>query len=116
MTEQLAKLKLLLGIANELQDGVLSFVLETVQEMVLNYCNLDAIPEGLKNTVVRMAADLYRSEGYGQAAAPQVAKSVTRGDVTVAYGDVKAVAEITGGKSVLDDYKAQLQAYRKLRW
>ena len=116
MTEQLTKLKILLGITDELQDGVLSFVLETVREMVLNYCNIDVIPEGLQSTVVRMAADLYRSEGYGQAAAPQVAKSVTRGDVTVSYGDGAAVPQITGGKSVLDDYKAQLQVYRKLRW
>ena len=116
MTEQLVKLKMLLGITDESQDSALAFLLETVQEMVLNYCGIETIPEGLKNTVVRMAADLYRSEGYGQAAAPMAAKSVKRGDVTVDYGESRTVAEITGGKSVLDDYKAQLQAYRKLRW
>ncbi len=113
------KLKLLLGITGGEQDGVLSFVLETATGLVLGYCNLDEIPPQLENTVVRMAADLYRSEGYGQAAAPQVAQSVTRGDVTVSYGSGNSsnTAELTGaGKSILDDYRAQLNAFRRLRW
>ena len=116
MTEQLERLKLLLGVNDESKDGVLSFALETVQEMVLNYCNIEEIPEGLKNTVVRMAADLYRSEGYGQEAAPKTAQSVTRGDVTVNYGSGSTVANASGEKSILDDYRGQLNVYRKLRW
>ena len=116
MTEQLEKLKMLLGSTEEADDGLLLFALETVREMVLNYCNIEEIPAGLQNTVVRMAADLYRLEGYGQAAAPQVAKSVSRGDVTIQYADSTGVAEANGYKAILADYKAQLQAYRKLRW
>lgn len=112
----LEKLKILLGINDGAQDAVLTFILEIVQDEVKNYCHIEAIPEGLENIVVRMAVDLYRSEGYGSAAAPQAAKSVSRGDVTIAYGDGGATAEITGGKAVLDDYKAQLQAFRRLRW
>ena len=111
------KLKLLLGITGEEQDGVLTFVLDSVTDLVLNYCHLDEIPPRLENIVVRMAADLYRSEGYGQTAAPQAAQSVTRGDVTVSYdSNASAAAEITGaGKSLLDDYRAQLNAFRRLR-
>ena len=112
----LEKLKMLLGSKDAAQDGVLSFCLETVQDEVKNYCNLEEIPAPLENIIVRMAADLARSEGYGQPQAPQAAKSVSRGDVTVTYGDGAATAEITGGKSVLDDYKSQLQAFRRLRW
>ena len=114
----LEKLKLLLGITGEEQDAVLSFVLDTITDMVMNYCNLDEIPPRLENIVVRMAADQYRSEGYGQAAAPQTAQSVSRGDVTVSYGSAASnTAEITGsGKSILDDYRAQLNAFRRLRW
>ena len=112
------KLKLLLGITGEDRDDILSFALETVTDMALGYCNLDELPPQLENTVVRMAADLYRSEGYGQAAVPQVAQSVTRGDVTVHYGSGNNgnTAQITGGKSILDDYRAQLNAFRRLRW
>lgn len=114
----LDKLKLLLGISGEEQDVVLTFVLDAVTDLVLSYCNLDEIPPRLESVVVRMAADQVRSEGYGQAAAPQTAQSVTRGDVTVSYGsNASAAAEITGaGKSLLDDYRSQLNAFRKVRW
>lgn len=113
----LDKLKLILGIKAEdtEKDGVLSFSLETVEDEVKNYCNIDEIPATLENTVVRIAADLCRSEGYGQANAPRVAQSVSRGDVTINYGSGKATAEIGGVKSFIDDYKTQLQAFRKLR-
>ena len=110
------KLKLLLGIKDDTQDDVLEFVIDTVRDEILNYCNLTEIPTALGNVMVRMAADLYRSEGYGNATAPQAAKSVTRGDVTIQYGNGAATAEITGAKSVLDDYKGQLRAFRRLRW
>ena len=112
----LEKLKMLLGIEDASLDGVLSLVLETVQDQAKNYCNIKEIPTALENITVRMAADLYRSEGYGQAQRPQTAQSVTRGDVTVNYGSSAATAEITGLKSILDDYAAQLQAFRRVRW
>lgn len=112
----LENLKMVLGIGDTSQDGVLSFILETIQVEVKNYCNIDEIPAALENIIVRMAADLYRSEGYGQAQKPQTAQSVSRGDVTINYGSGAATAEITDGKSILDDYAAQLQAFRRLRW
>ena len=112
----LEKLKLILGVQDAEQDGVLSFALETVQDEVKNYCHIDEIPTALENIVVRMAADLCRSEGYGQAEKTQTVQSVSRGDVTVSYGSEPATAEITGGKSILDDYAAQLNAFRRLRW
>lgn len=113
----LDQLKLLLGIAGEEQDAVLAFVLDSVTDLVLGYCHLDEIPPRLESVIVRMAADQVRSEGYGQTAAPQAAQSVTRGDVTVNYGNNSNTAEITGaGKSILDDYRAQLNAFRRLRW
>lgn len=114
----LDQLKLLLGISGEEQDAVLTFVLDAVTDLVLSYCNLDEIPPRLESVIVRMAADQFRSEGYGQTAAPQAAQSVTRGDVTVSYGsNSSAAAEITGaGKSLLDDYRSQLNAFRRVRW
>lgn len=74
----LEKLKLILGVQDAEQDGVLSFALETVQDEVKNYCHIDEIPTALENIVVRMAADLCRSEGYGQAEKPQTVQSVSR--------------------------------------
>ena len=113
--KDLDTLKMLLGLEGDGKDPILTFLLDQVTDIVLSYCNLDAMPAGLKNTVVRMAADLYRSEGYGKEGAPTAASEVRRGDVTVKYTG-QAVAEIAGAKGILDDYTAVLQQYRKLRW
>ena len=112
---ELEKLKMLLGIQDAAQNGVLSFALETVT--ALGYCCLKEVPPGMKNLLVRMAADLYRQEGYGQSAVPQTAQSVTRGDVTVSFGSGEggSGAELSGGKSLLEDYRAQLNVFRRLR-
>ena len=40
MTE-LEKLKMLLGVTDASKDGVFSFALETVHEMVKNYCGIE---------------------------------------------------------------------------
>ena len=112
----LEKLKMLLGITDDSKDGILNFALEYAQDFAKNYCNIEAIPQGAETLIVRMAADLYRSEGYGQGEKPQTAKSVRRGDVTVDYGNASATAAISGEKSVLDDYRTQLNAFRRLRW
>ena len=112
----LEKLKMILGMQDTEKDGVLSFTLESAEQAVKGYCHIDEIPAALENTVIRIAADMYRSEGYGQDSAPRVAQSVSRGDVSINYGNGSATAEIGGVKSFIDDYKAQLNAFRRLRW
>lgn len=117
VTLELAKLKPLLGlsVSDTSQDAVLTFILDDVQEVILNYCNLDELPNGLKNTAYRMAMDIYRNEGIGEAdgAAGNVT-SIKEGDTQVNFGATKY--EATFAASVLKDYIPQLNQYRKLRW
>jgi hypothetical protein len=106
-------LKMILGVTGK--DELLQFALDTVIDEVKNYCNITEIPAELDNIILRMTADVWRSEGYGNESKPQTAASVSRGDVSVSF-DGKSTASISGVKSVLDDYRAQLAAFRKLRW
>lgn len=108
-------LKLILGITGDEKDGLLKFVLDTVTDEVMNYCNIIEIPAGLERVIIRMAADMYRSEGYGQEAKDPSVKSVSRGDQSTSF-DTTAVGNLEAGKSIIDDYASQLNAYRKLRW
>ncbi len=110
----LEKLKLLLGKEDASQDSALLFALETVEELIKNYCNLDQLPPRLANTKIHMAADFYKNGSLGQAEAME-AQSVTRGDVTVTYGS-RAAGSSTGEQNLLGDYRGQLQTFRKLRW
>lgn len=112
---ELAKLKLLLGIAPEdmSQDVFLQFIMDDVEEMVKNYCKLQEVPKGLVNTCYRMAMDIYRAEGIGEADAPLSVSSITEGDTSTSFGSSRTEWL---KDTLLKDYKAQLNAYRKLRW
>ena len=86
MTLSLDKFKQLLGIIDAAQETALQFILDDVTETILNYCNLNELPQGLENTAYRMAIDIYRAEGIGTSEAPagEVA-SIKEGDTTVAF-------------------------------
>ncbi|TVX91896.1 phage head-tail connector protein [Paenibacillus agilis] len=114
-TTMLTKLKQVLGITGTEQDSLLQLVLETVCDEIFNYCNLDQMPVLLENVAVRMAADMWRSERYGSEQLPPAAKSVSRGDVSTSF-DTKPIGDIRGVKDIVDNYKVQLQAFRKPRW
>ena len=111
---ELERLKALLGIQPEEtgKDAVLAFVLDAVQETILNYCNLDELQEGLIHTAYRMADDLARDEHPGEAAAPVMVKSISEGDTSTSFGDASEILK----DSILKNYRAQLNRYRKLRW
>lgn len=55
MTLSLDKFKKLLGIIDAAQETALQFILDDVTETILNYCNLNELPQGLENTAYRMA-------------------------------------------------------------
>ena len=98
-------------------EGAAQFCLEEAQQLALDYCNLEALPAGLESTVVRMAADLYRIEGYGQASVPKgPVTAVKEGDQSVSFAADRAGAIAGNGASLLKGYTQRLNAYRKLRW
>lgn len=115
MTEErmanVAKLKALLGIMDEDKDALTEFALENAEEIIKNYCHIDTIPEGLSTTLLRMAADVYRTEQYGGGEAPAVIKSITEGDTSTSYDTAETAAY---AESVLKNYKAQLRRYRRV--
>lgn len=113
---ELAKLKALLGIApdDNSQDSKLQFILDDVTETILNHCNINELPSGLVHTAYRMAIDLYRNEGIGEADAPVGSvSSITEGEVTTSFH-----RSVDPGfkDTLLKNYHAQLNRYRRLSW
>ena len=106
MTLSLDKFKQLLGITYAAQETALQFILDDVTETILNYCNLNELPQGLENTA-------YRTEGIGTSEAPagEVA-SIKEGDATVAFKQAASESYYTA--SVLKNYTVQLNRYRRL--
>ena len=64
----------------------MEFILEDVEQIIKDYCNIKEIPKELNNTVLRMAVDLYRSENLGEEEIPLGSiSSISEGDTTVSY-------------------------------
>ncbi len=69
MTLDINDFKPLLGleVTDTSKDSVLTFILANVTEVICNYCHITEVPKGLECTAYRMAMDLYRNEGIGEA-------------------------------------------------
>ena len=101
--ERIEKLKMLLGIEGTDDDERLTFILESTEQKILNYCNLDELPTELENVLVEMAARFYNSPDG-------IATSIKVGDTSVNYSTVK------DEQNIIHDYKAQLHRFRRLSW
>ncbi|NFB57632.1 hypothetical protein EXM89_17740 [Clostridium botulinum] len=112
---QLEKLKKLLGISldDDSEDFSLEFALEDVEQIIKGYCHIKEISEALNNIVLKMAMDMYRNENLGEEEnSLGSVSSITDGDTSVSYRS--SAAEFKD--SLIKDYKAQLNKYRKLVW
>lgn len=116
MALEVNKLKALIGIpANDiLRDANLGFILNDVEETILNYCNIKALPQGLTNTAYRMAIDLYRNENIGGEEAPLgTVSAIKEGDTQTSFN--RSVDE-NFRNTLLKNYTVQLNRYRRLAW
>lgn len=110
---ELEKLKLLLGITDDSKDVILQFTIANVEEIIINHCHLEEVPEGLYMTGYRMCMDLYRNENLGsEESALGSISSISEGDTSTSFRS--NIAEFKD--SLLKDYKKQLNKYRKLMW
>ena len=114
MKLEVSTFRSLLGITTTDKDDVLQFVLDDVEETVLNYCNLDTLPKGLVKTAYRMAIDLYRAESFGQEAIESGVSSISEGGATVSFKSSNYDTSFTN--SLLKNYEKQLMEYRRLKW
>ena len=114
MVLEVSVFKTLLGITGTDKDTVLQFVLDDIEETILNYCHVDTLPKGLVKTAYRMAIDLYRAEGFGQEAIESGVSSISEGGATVSFKSSNYDTSFTS--SLLKNYERQLMEYRRLKW
>ncbi len=109
------KFLLILGKSNPKvgETEILQFVLDLAADKVKNYCHIETVPKGLENTVVRIAADLWRAEGYGSEDKPREVTSVKRGDVSTSFASVSASETVQS--DFLSKYRPELNSFRKLK-
>ena len=99
-------LKMLLGIQDNEQDGLLSFLIDDMVNLILSYCCRDELPPELESLVPIMAADYYRIKDYGSTNEPQRVKSKSLGSRSVSYENTESET------NVLMRYTDRLKPYR----
>lgn len=87
LNSALGALKMLLGIKDNEQDSLLSFLIDDTVNMILGYCRIEVLPRQLESLVPTIAVDMYRAKGYGHETAPEVVKSISEGERSVSYAE-----------------------------
>lgn len=120
---RLDAVKMLLGISNDESDGILSYVIQTVEQMVLNYINHETLPKELENPIIYMCVSYYKAAGLGTAeAARGPVSSVKRGDVQTSFatssGSSGSAATFNLGEDGNDffGWRTTLNQFRRMRW
>ena len=119
MNERLARVKHLLGIVEEEQDGLLSTALQAVEDQVLNYLGREELPPELERALLLMTASYWKGAALGGGgAATGGVTAVKRGDVSVSFagsGGGTGLFSLSGTGGLLD-WRTTLAPFRKLRW
>lgn len=105
-SEALDTLKMLLGIKDNEQDGLLSFLIDDTINLILGYCRISILPRQLESLVPTIAADMYRAKGYGQETAPEIVKSISEGENSVSYESINPKGDF------LSNYFDRLNPFR----
>lgn len=96
---------MLLGIKDNEQDSLLSFLIDDTVNLILGYCRIEILPRQLESLVPVIAADMYRRKGYGKETAPEIVKSISEGERSVSY------AETTLENDFLTNYYDRLKPF-----
>lgn len=101
----------------DIGDHALIEYIEEVGQSIMNYCNREDIPSGLRYVHANMVVDLIKAEKRKVDPDAQTGvKSIKEGDVSVEFGAVNVESRERATEKLLYDYSKQLNSFRKLRW
>lgn len=96
--------------------ATLDFACDLVTEQICNYCNLNEVPDNLAGTAALMVRGLINGVQLQNENMQPAAKGVSRGDTSFSFATAaEQLAALASSGDFLTDYKAQLNAYRKMR-
>lgn len=111
------------GVEVAEDDFTLLFLIQSITQDILNYCNLKELPKELEHAVVRrVVANLLNSKlqtsGEGSIEVEKGIKSITEGDVSVSYDTSldKGVLISSFIKDNLNYGMDNLYSFRDFRW
>ena len=110
----LENIKLMLNINDEEHDTMILLYISKVLTMVVEYCNINDLTEGLKSFIEDKVVSIVRPIITGGTQNTGEIKSISRGDTKIEY-NVGDVVETSNGATLTSSDKEFLKQYRRAR-
>ena len=110
----LENIKLILNITDDEHDNMIMLYLSKVSTMVVEYCNVNDLTEGLKSFIEDKVVSIVKPIITGGTQNTGEIKSISRGDTKIEY-NVGDVVETSNGATLTSSDKEFLKQYRRAR-
>ena len=110
----LENIKLMLNINDEEHDTMILLYISKVSTMVVEYCNINDLTEGLKSFIEDKVVSIVKPIITGGTQNTGEIKSISRGDTKIEY-NVGDVVEASNGAALTSSDKEFLKQYRRAR-
>ena len=110
----LENIKLMLNINDEEHDTMIMLYISKVSTMVVEYCNINDLTEGLESFIEDKVVSIVKPIITGGTQNTGEIKSISRGDTKIEY-NVGDVVETSNGATLTSTDKEFLNQYRRAR-
>ena len=111
----LENIKLILNITNDEHDNIILLYLSKVETMVIEYCNINKLTEGLESFIEDKVVSIMKPLVTVGTQNTNEVKSISRGDTKIEYNVGEAVTSTSNGASLTSSDKEFLKQYRRAR-
>ena len=111
----LENIKLILNITDDSQDDLILLYLSKVETIVIDYCNVNELTEGLESFIEDKVVFIMKPLVTGGTQNTNEVKSISRGETKIEYNVGEAVASTSNGASLTSSDKEFLKHYRRAR-
>ena len=111
----LENIKLILNITDDSHDNLILLYLAKVETMVVDYCNVNELTEGLESFIEDKVVSIMKTTVTIGAQNTAEIKSITRGDTKIEYNVGEAVTSTSNGATLTLSDKEFLKHYRRAR-
>ena len=110
----LENVKLMLNLTDYEHDNLILLYLAKVETMVIDYCNVNELTEGLQSFIEDKVVSIMKPIVSGGTQNTGEIKSISRGDTKIEY-NVGDVVETSNGANLTSSDKEFLKQYRRAR-
>lgn len=110
----LENIKLMLNISDYEHDNIILLYLSKVETMVIEYCNINELTEGLESFIEDKVVSIMKTTVTIGAQNTSEIKSISRGDTKIEY-NVGDVVSTSNGATLTSSDKEFLKQYRRAR-